>query len=155
MKYKFFKIPVRESDLKEEELNKFLSANRIVSVYKDFVQDKQDSFWSYSVEYIEGNGLKPSEKMNYNKKRIDYKEILSNEEFILFSKLRDIRKELASKENIPQYLIFTNEQLSQMVKKKVLTIAEIIKINGIGEKRAKQYGEEMLKVLKEENEKNK
>ena len=48
-----------------------------------------------------------------NEGRIDYKEVLSAPEFERFARLRLLRKELAEKEGVPAYAIFTNEQLAQ------------------------------------------
>ena len=44
-------------------------------------------------------------------KKVDYKEILSEEDFIFYSKLRELRKELTNNEALPVYTFFTNEQL--------------------------------------------
>ena len=49
------------------------------------------------------------------KNKVDYKEILTPEQFAVFARLRELRKEIASREAVPVYTIFTNEQLSQMV----------------------------------------
>jgi hypothetical protein len=48
--------------------------------------------------------------------REDYREVLSPEEFVVFSKLREVRKQFAEKESVPAYTIFTNEQLAEMVR---------------------------------------
>jgi ribonuclease D len=50
---------------------------------------------------------------------VDYKEVLKPEEFEVFSRLRDWRKNVAEKEGVPVYAVLTNEQLAQMVQKQV------------------------------------
>ena len=51
--------------------------------------------------------------------------MLKPEEFEVFSRLRDWRKGVAEKEGVPVYVVFTNEQLAEMVKKKVGTKAAL------------------------------
>lgn len=45
------------------------------------------------------------------KPKIDYRDILKPEDFTIYSKLREIRKEIAEKNGVPVYTVFTNEQL--------------------------------------------
>ena len=74
------------------------------------------------------------------KNKIDYKDVLKPEEFAVFAKLRDLRKQIAQAEAVPVYTIFTNEQLADMVRAKVTTRAGLGKIDGIGEARVEKYG---------------
>ena len=64
--------------------------------------------------------------------KTDYKEILSEPDFAIFAKLRDVRKAIAQSEAVPVYTIFTNEQLAQMVTSKATTRAALAKIDGLG-----------------------
>jgi hypothetical protein len=50
---------------------------------------------------------------------VDYKEVMNEADFAVFSRLRDLRKVIAEKEAVPAYAIFTNEQLAAMVTGKV------------------------------------
>ena len=78
---------------------------------------------------------------------MDYKELLKPEEFEVFSRLREWRKATAEKEGIPVYTVLTNEQLAQMVRKKVSSKAGLKEIEGIGEARVEKYGEAVLREL--------
>ena len=98
------------------------------------------------VEYIDENS---SFEKSGRKSRIDYKEVLSESDFVIFSKLRDLRKELAAAEGVQLYTIFTNEQLAEMVTRKVSMKTELSKIDGIGDSRITKYAEKFLKVLNE------
>ena len=40
--------------------------------------------------------------------------VLTPEEFAFFSKLRELRKELAAKDGVPPFVVFTDEQLSSI-----------------------------------------
>jgi len=60
---------------------------------------------------------------------------LSQEDFALFVKLRDWRKQAASLEAVPVYTIFTNEQLAAIAQKRTATLSDLKTINGVGESR--------------------
>lgn len=138
MQYKFFTIPAGGSEPAENELNKFLSANKIVTVQKEFSPNVPA--WCFLIEYIQdGNSSKTS--------KIDYMKVLSQEDFSVFSKLREIRKKIATEEQIPAYAVFTDEQLAQIVKTKPDSIQKLQLISGIGQSRAEKYGRQFIELL--------
>ena len=93
-----------ESGLKE--LNAFLSTNRILGVERQFVSDGPRSYWSFCVSFSEiAQGMGAKAKSS-SQPRLDYREILSEEDFTVYSKLRTLRKELAEKEGVPPYAVF-------------------------------------------------
>lgn len=143
MQYKTFKLNAYDS-MAEEELNRFLRSRRIQKVEKHFVADGEDSFWSFCVSYLDG-----PEKGDSRAPKVDYREILPPDEFAVFSKLRDRRKEVAEKEGVPPYTVFTNEQLARMVQEKVRDLADVQKLPGIGAARLEKYAEPILEVLRE------
>jgi superfamily II DNA helicase RecQ len=83
-------------------------------------------------------------------KRKDYKEELSPDNFTVFAKLREWRKAAAAFEAVQLYAVFTNEQIAEMVEKRVTTKNALMEIDGVGRARAAKYGEEVLVLLKEE-----
>jgi len=80
---------------------------------------------------------------------VDYREELTESEFAVFSALRDWRKVRGETEGVPVYTIFTNAQLAEIVKKKVGTIAELGKVEGVGKSRIEKYGESLLAVCRD------
>ena len=132
---------IKNTQAAEQELNSFLSTHRVLTVRREFVSQGENSFWSLAVEYLEGTAsFLDSNKNTVRKPRIDYKEVLNENDFAMFSKLREIRKQTAEKEGIPVYAVFTNEQLAEIVKRKVKTKTEMRKIEGIGEAKVEKYG---------------
>ena len=97
------------------------------------------------MSYIEGEGRPGPEK---RQKRVDYREVLSAEEFALFSKLRELRKELAEQEGVPVYAVFTNDHLADMVRQRVVSLETLQSINGVGQARLEKYGEAFVRILK-------
>ncbi len=87
--YRFFTINTRDSEIGEERLNNFLCTVTVVSVRREFVADGGNSFWSVSVEYMESAKNDGEGKRKSVKSRVDYKKILSPDDFTLFAKLRD------------------------------------------------------------------
>ena len=53
----------------------------------------------------------------------------------------------AEKEGVPVYTIFTNEQLAQMVQKKVNSKVGLKEIEGVGDARVEKYGEALMQML--------
>ena len=58
-------------------------------------------------------------RSDLSKKKIEYKEVLSPEDFSIYAKLRDWRKETAAREAVQLYNVFMNEQMAVMVQKRV------------------------------------
>ncbi|MGO9202194.1 MAG: HRDC domain-containing protein [Limisphaerales bacterium] len=145
MQLKVFILPVKNLGEAEGEMNGFLRSHRILAVKKEFVADGENSFWSFCVEYLESPGTGGAWPGKGPK--VDYKEVLKPAEFEVFSRLREWRKAAAEKEAVPVYAVLTNEQLAQIVRKKVTTKAALKEIEGVGEARVEKYGEAVLKVL--------
>ncbi len=138
----FFISPFGEPSVCDE-LNKFLRSRRIVNVEKRLIDGERGTGWLFLVEY--GEELKP--QGGSNNARIDYREILNQQEYALFDRLRELRKTISEKQGVPVYAIFTNEQLAAMVKSPPATLGDFHTISGVGEGRVKQYGEAFLALL--------
>jgi len=148
MSLRFFVIPVQDIDAATAELNSFLSSHKILTIDRNWVDLGSNSYWALCVNYLQGGGnAVPARNNNVNRSRIDYKEILAPVEFDVFSRLRELRKELAQKEAIPVYALFTNEQLAQIVQQRCQTKSDLAKIDGIGESKIDKYADHLLPLL--------
>lgn len=72
----------------------------------------------------------------------------------LFSILKDLRKKIAKHLGLPPYVIFQDPSLEAMSTTYPITIDELKNITGVGEGKAKRYGEEFIKVIKKHVEEN-
>ena len=73
----------------------------------------------------------------------------------LFSMLKDLRKKVAKKLNLPPYVIFQDPSLEAMATTYPITLDELQKIPGVGAGgKAKRYGEEFLDLIKRHVEEN-
>ncbi|MEG1904435.1 MAG: DNA helicase RecQ [Bacteroidales bacterium] len=73
----------------------------------------------------------------------------------LYAMLKDLRKKIAKKLELPPYVIFQDPSLEAMATTYPVTMDELQNIPGVGAGKAKRYGEEFLKLIKthcEENE---
>ena len=68
---------------------------------------------------------------------------------VLFSILKDLRKKLSKKLEVPPFVIFQDPSLEAMATSYPITMEELQNIPGVGAGKAKRYGEEFLKLIKE------
>lgn len=73
---------------------------------------------------------------------------------VLFSILKDLRKKLSKKLDVPPFVLFQDPSLEAMATSYPVTMDELQNIPGVGAGKAKRYGEEFLKVIKEYVEEN-
>lgn len=149
MQLTWFRIPVGGCPEIEEELNAFLRGHRVLSVTRELVERDTAPGWAVCVEYQEAAGTGHPRRGGSGRaaKKIDYREVLSEGDFALFSNLRELRKTLAETEGVPVYAIFTNEQLAGVAKARPPNKAALGKIDGIGEGRLEKYAEALLGVV--------
>jgi hypothetical protein len=72
VKYRFFSIPVQDASAAEEELNRFLSGHRVVSVDKEFAADGRHSLWCFCISYIDDDPQAAAQRRS----KVDYREVL-------------------------------------------------------------------------------
>ncbi|MEA1910436.1 MAG: HRDC domain-containing protein [Spirochaetota bacterium] len=119
-----------------------------MNLEKKLIDGERGTGWVFLVEYGNENKSQTS-----NKVRVDYREVLNEQEFAFFDHLRQVRKTIAEKNGVPVYAVFTNEQLAGMVKKPPKTIKDVFSLPGVGEARVKQFGEAFVKACLEITEK--
>ena len=72
----------------------------------------------------------------------------------LFSMLKDLRKKVSKKHNLPPYVIFQDPSLEAMATTYPITIDELKNIPGVGEGKAKRYGQEFVDLIRRHVEEN-
>lgn len=66
----------------------------------------------------------------------------------LFSMLKDLRKVISRKENLPPYIIFQDPSLEDMAIQYPITFDELKQITGVGGGKAHKYGQPFLDLIK-------
>ena len=80
-------------------------------------------------------------------RRIDEKVTFDYYEDPLFENLNQLRREIAERENVAPYIVFSDLTLMELAEKKPKNRWDMLKIRGIGNQKFKNYGEEFLKVI--------
>lgn len=73
---------------------------------------------------------------------------------VLYSIMKDLRKKLAKKLDVPPYVIFQDPSLEAMATTYPVTLDELQNIPGVGAGKAKRYGEDFIAIIKRHVEEN-
>jgi superfamily II DNA helicase RecQ len=117
MQIKLFTIPIPGGEELNEEMNKFLRSRKVLQTEHHLVNHDQGAFWCFCIKYLE------ERPMDQKRKKTDYKEVLDEASFRRFSKMREVRKQIAKEEAIPAYAVLTDEEMAALAKIENLTPA--------------------------------
>ena len=118
----------------DEIVSEFSLNKRVHKLDSQFFQQEGKTYWAVSVHYeIVAKGEDKTRDLDENQK-------------LLFERLREWRKETAHKDGIPVYLIATNQQLVEIVRRKVKTLDGLKGIKGLGRGKTERYGRQLLAV---------
>lgn len=67
----------------------------------------------------------------------------------LFEALRRLRSTIATRKRVPAYIVFDDRALREMARRRPSTIDRFLEIKGVGEKKSRQYGRDVLAVIKD------
>lgn len=150
MKLQFFSVNALEPEADQAVIDDFCVRHRLVSVDKRFVERGDLCYWSVCITYLEASSspTKPSTTAINKRGQVDYREVLSEQEFEVFAKLRNLRKVLAEADGVPMYAVFSNAQLAEMVTRQATSMSTLAEINGVGTAKLDKYGKHFIAVLK-------
>ena len=119
----------------EETLNAFCLNKTVVGYKAEFFQDGTGSYWTVFLEYKQvleiGGKAEP----------------LSSEQLLLLKRLREWRKEKADETGVPVYVIYTNKQATELVKKGPKSLEALKAIEGFGKKKLESFGKELVGLI--------
>ena len=72
----------------------------------------------------------------------------------MYSMLKNLRKQMSKQLNLPPYVIFQDPSLEAMATTYPITIEELQNIPGVGQGKAKRYGDEFIALIKRHVEEN-
>jgi ATP-dependent DNA helicase RecQ len=78
----------------------------------------------------------------------------SGTDTVLFSMLKDLRKEISHEENLPPFVIFQDPSLEDMAIQYPITMEEMKQIVGVGAGKAAKYGQPFIDLIKQYVEEN-
>jgi len=147
MQIRIFTLRADASEAEQEVLNRFLRGHRVLAIQQELIQSKDQTIWCFCVRYLDEFGRSESFRVT----RKDYKEILEPEVFGRFSRLREIRKELAKEDAVPAYAVFTDEELSQLASMNELSQKAMCSVKGIGSQKLEKYGLKLIERYAQAN----
>jgi len=65
----------------------------------------------------------------------------------LFESLRELRRELATEQGVPAYIVFGDATLRDLARRRPTTTENILAVHGVGQKKCDDYGEPFLKRI--------
>ncbi len=140
MQIKIFDISSVSSENDIEQINRFLRGQKVLDIDKHFYTTSDNvGHWSVFVTYLPMPGVNNAVSLE-KREKVDYKTVLNEADFEKFTRLRMIRKQLASDDAVPAYAVFTDAELAQIAQLSSIEEKTVMKINGIGEKRIEKYG---------------
>ena len=142
MQIKLITIPINGVEDYNEELNKFLRSHKIVEIEKQLIQTSVGVYWCMYISYIT-----PTVVEQASKEKIDYRQVLNEKHFAVFSLLREVRKKIATDEGVSAYIVFTDAELAEIAQLSELSISKLKSIKGIGDKKADKYGKLLIDAL--------
>ncbi|MDR1861394.1 MAG: HRDC domain-containing protein [Bacteroidales bacterium] len=153
MQFKLFTVPTGDDGSALEELNRFLRSARVLEVEQQLLSARNGSQWHFCVKYLANASAESGGTMRSGGPRVDYKEVLDEKTFAVFSVLREARKKISEEEGIPIYAVFTNEELAAMAALSDISIASLRTVKGVGEKKAERFGKRLLELYAATNSK--
>lgn len=78
------------------------------------------------------------------KPRSNTKTIKKAGESDLFERLRQLRYKIASEEDIPAYLVFSDTTLKEIERQRPMSEADFLNISGVGQRKLEVYGDEFI-----------
>jgi superfamily II DNA helicase RecQ len=147
LQYQILSIPLVNPGEETEKLNHFLRAHRVVSVQKEITKTADASYCTFIVEYLHEGEVTDDQAKGT---KLDYKEVLTPEDFAIFARLREARKAIGKDKGLPVYAVCTNEQLAAMARGRPGTLADLKKIPGIGEGKGSLVEALFLPILRGE-----
>lgn len=139
MQIKIFTIPIMGGEMLADEMNVFLRSKKVLQVENQLVSQAQGAFWCFCIKYLDDIAAGERERQ-----KIDYKQVLDEETFKRFARLREIRKRVAAEEGSPAFVVFTDEELAAFAKIDPLDAAAMKGVKGVGDKKIEKYGHHFL-----------
>lgn len=120
-----------------EDLNRFCANKQIKFQRVEFFTYGGSLFWTVFLEYdvvLEPTGAETDHLTEAGK--------------LCYDRLREWRKERASSEGIPPYVIAKNKELLLIVEKEMTSIWALKQIQGFGKKKIEKYGKEISELMR-------
>ena len=142
-------------EFEQEKLEKVLKDVQIVKYQAELVKIEGKYYWTVFVECEKIEKLnKNSEKDNFTQDVKEFKETnknymeyLTEDEMELYKILKEWRAGEAQLLGYPPYIIASNQLLANIAKTNPKNMEELSQLKGMGKRKIRDYGEEILLIL--------
>ena len=142
-------------EFEQEKLEKVLKDVQIVKYQAELVKIEGKYYWTAFVECEKIEKLnKNSEKNNFTENGKEFKdanknymEYLTEDEMELYKILKEWRAGEAQLLGYPPYIIASNQLLANIAKTNPKNMEELSQLKGMGKRKIRDYGEEILLIL--------
>ena len=121
----------------DDDLNRFLLNKRRADMKAEFFMVDGLPYWSVFVDYdpaLDGETPPPDEGFD-------------EAETLLLERLKHWRREKAQAQGVPVYIISTNSQITEVVRRKPRSMDALRGIRGFGKKKTERHGGELLDIV--------
>jgi len=83
-----------------------------------------------------------------SRRTTDPGEHYDSEAVVLFGKLRELRRTIADKRNVPAYRVFSDKTLREMARARPTGTEAFLEISGVGPVKYKQFGRRFIDIIR-------
>lgn len=130
----------------EESTQKDIVALMNKLIADDYMVTTDDKFPVVRLRQKSYDVLKGKEIVSIKVSKIEKKVKADNE---LFEILKQLRKTISQEESVPPFMIFPDATLKELSEYMPTKEEDLLKIKGIGERKAKVYGERFIEAITE------
>lgn len=142
-------------EFEQEKLERVLRDVQIVKYQAELMKIEGKYYWTAFVECEKADKFdKNSEKDNFTQdvkkfkeSNKNYMEYLTEDEMELYKILKEWRAGEAQLLGYPPYIIASNQLLANIAKTNPKNIEELSQLKGMGKRKVRDYGEEILLIL--------
>ena len=124
----------------DEELARFLLNKTVRNMKPEFFISNGRPYWTVFIEY----DTLLSDVTDKGRSA----EIKDDGQRMFVRKLQEWRKERASKDKLPVFIIATNSELIEVAKRAPQTLESLRQIHGFGKKKVERYGKDIISMVK-------
>lgn len=140
------------ADISKKDWNRYID----YLLYQQYLQKSEGQYATLQLTDKSWRVLKGEEKVQlirnaslgrHSAKEAEKEATAVPVEASLLQELKELRRQLAQKENVPAYIIFSDATLHELATYLPLKIRDLSQISGFGEIKIKRYGEAFLQVV--------
>lgn len=148
MQVKLFTISLTDDGSALEEMNQFLRVHKIIDMTQHFYSNENGASLTYSIRYLGKANAPVAVTPGFTgqfREKIDYMQVLDSDTFVVFAKMREVRKAIAKEDGVAAYAVFTDAEMAELAKLPTISLATMQSVKGIGEKKIAKFGERFIK----------